>query len=192
MRPDREDVLAADARQPVEPDGEDVLEDQAEEEDRDRDPEQRRDQARVVEQRPVLLRGEEPERDAEADREHHRGQRELDRRREPVLDLERDWPEGLDAGAEVEVAYRLDEVAPVLDVERLVEPELKPELGDGPRRRPLTEQCLRGRSREQADPDEDEERDPEQDRDEQEQSADDEAKHLVVRRLHSPYSCYFP
>ena len=44
-----------------------VLQDQAEHEDRDRDPDQRADEARVVERRPVLLGGHEAERDAEQD-----------------------------------------------------------------------------------------------------------------------------
>ena len=47
-----EHVLAADARQPAELDGEDVLEDDREEEDRDRDPDQRYEEARVVDRLP--------------------------------------------------------------------------------------------------------------------------------------------
>ena len=73
---------------------------------------------------------------------------------------------------------RLVEVAPVLDVDRLVEAELVVDLRDRLRRRPLAEQPLRGPARKQADPDEDENRDPEENRKEQEQPADGEAKHL--------------
>ena len=62
----------------------------AEEEDRDRDPDQRADEAHVVEDAAVALRGEEAERDAEEDREEHRRERELDRGREALLELVRD------------------------------------------------------------------------------------------------------
>ena len=41
----------------------------------------------VVERPAVALRGEEAERDPEQDREEHRRDRELDRRREALLDL---------------------------------------------------------------------------------------------------------
>ena len=51
----------------------------------------------MVEEPPVPLRGEEPERDADRDREDHRRDRELDRRREPLPDLRRDLAPRRDA-----------------------------------------------------------------------------------------------
>ena len=136
---------------------------------------------------PYLFAARKPSGIAEADGEDHRSERQLDRGREAVLELLRDRAERLDARAQVQVADGLDEVAPVLDVQRLVEPELVADLCDRLRRRPLAEERLRRRARQQADPDEDEERDAEEDRKEQEQPADDEAKHLI-RRLLPPHT----
>ena len=144
----------------------------------------------MVEDAPVALGREEAERDAEHDREEHRGERELGRRGETVRELVGDRSPARDADPEVELADRL-EVAPVLVVEGPVELVLVPDLGDRLRRRALAEQRLRGRARQQPDPAEDEDREPEEDRDEEEQPADDEAKHLVVRR-HISYLTYFP
>ena len=77
------------------------------------------------------------------------------------------------------------QVAPVLDVDRLVEAVLLLDLPDRLRRRPLTEQRLGGTGRQSPDPEEDQDREPEQDRDEQDQPADDEAE----PRFSSPAGC---
>ena len=91
---------------------EDVLEDQAEEEDRDRDANERCDQAPVVEYQAILLRREEPERDTEKGREEHCRQRELHGRQEAMADFVGDRPVGRDARAEVLVPHGLHQVAP--------------------------------------------------------------------------------
>src|SRR4029077_10732402 len=96
-----ERVLATDAREPAEPHGEDVLEDDREEEDRDRDPDQRCRKARVVDTGPVSLRREEAQRHTDADREDHRRKSQFDGRRETVLELVGDRARTRDAGAEV-------------------------------------------------------------------------------------------
>ena len=173
-----EDVLAADAREPAELDREGPLQDDREEEDRDRDPDQRDEEARVVDRLPVPLRRDEAERNAEEGREDHRAERELDRRREPLSDLLGDRAAGSDARPEVARSDRL-EVPPVLLVDRVVEPVLVSDLRDGLRRRALAEQRLGGRPGESPDPEEDEQREPDEDRDEQEQPADGEAEHCA-------------
>ena len=78
----------------------------------------------------------------------------------------------------------VSQVAPVLLVDRPVELVLVADLRRSSRgvARSPSSACA-GRARQRPDPDEDEDREPEEDRDEQEQPADDEAKHLVVRRL---------
>ena len=96
-----EDVLAADARQPAELDREHPLEDDREEEDRDRDADQREEEARVVDRASVALRCDESERDPDQRREEHRADRELDRGREPLLDLLGDRASRRDARPEV-------------------------------------------------------------------------------------------
>ena len=156
---------------------EDVLEQDREEEDRDRDPDQGHDEARVVDRGSVVLRRDEAERDPEQRREDHRGDRELDRRREALLELVDDRPPRGDARAQVALGRGLD-VLPVLDVDRLVEPVLLADLCDRLRRRALAEERLRRPARKRPDPDEDEDREPEQDRDQEQQPADDESEHL--------------
>src|SRR6185312_3912919 len=146
-----------------------------------RDPDERADEAHMVEEAAVALRREKAERDPEDDREDHRRERKLDRRRETMRKLVRDCAATRDGDAEIEVPDRL-QIAPVLLVDRRVELVLVPDLRDELRRRPLAEQRLRRRARQQPDPPEDEDREPEKDRDEQEQPTDDEAKHLIVRR----------
>src|SRR5262249_4801924 len=75
--------------------------------------------------------------------------------------------------------HGLLEIAPVLEVDRLVEAVLVVHLLDQLRCRPLAEERLGGTPRQRPDPDEDEDRQPEQDRDEQQESANDEPEHLV-------------
>ena len=87
---------------------------------------------------------------------------------------------------EVARADRL-EVAPVLLVDRLVEPVLVTDLRDRLCRRTLAEQRLRRRAGQRPDPEEDEQREPDQDRDEQEQPADGEAEQLPLPRRPPAY-----
>ncbi len=50
-------------------------------------PSSERDEAELVEHAAVAFRGQEAERDPDQDREEHRGEGELDRRREALLEL---------------------------------------------------------------------------------------------------------
>ena len=129
----------ADAGKPGQADGEDVLEDDREEEDRNRYPEQRRHEAHVVEDPAVPLRGDEAERHPGENGEEHRGDRQLHGGRELLLDLGRDAPARGDAHAEVALDGRL-QVRPVLLVDGLVEPVVLAVGRDERRRRPLTEE----------------------------------------------------
>jgi hypothetical protein len=136
----------------------------------------------VIEEAAVVLCGEEAERDPEPDGEDQRRERELDRRRKAVLDLVRDQPVRGDRGAEVALRPG-PELAPILFVDRFVEPEALPVGLHELRRRALAEQGLGRPARQRADPEEDEQREPEGDRDEKQQPADDVTKHFyVVRR----------
>src|SRR5207248_5229206 len=170
----------ADSREPREPHREDVLEDDREEEDRDRYPEQGGNQAQMVEDPAVALRRQEAERDAEEDGEEHRRERELHRRREALLDLGRHPAARGDADPEVSGDRRL-QVRPVLDVDGLVEAVALAVRLDESRRRALTEERLGRAPWERPDPEEDQERDAEEDRGEQEQPADEIPKHSVRR-----------
>ena len=109
--------------QDLELDGEDVLHRQAEDEDRDRDPEQRDDRDRAVGPALGMPGGQPPERDPEPDGEQERPEGQLDRRREAQRELLGDGPVVDDALAEIALG-ELAEVQEVLLVERLVEPEL--------------------------------------------------------------------
>jgi hypothetical protein len=86
------------------------------------------------------------------------------------------------ARAQVELADDVLRVAPVLDVDRVVEAELLSDLGNRLLVSPLAEQCLGGRSGKGPDPHEDEDREPDQDRMRQE-PADVKRDQVVVRRL---------
>src|SRR5262245_51362757 len=94
-----------------------------------------------------------------------------------MFDLVRDRARGGDARPEIALERRL-QVAPVLDVERLVETVLLTDLSDSLGSRVFAEQRLGRRSRQESNPPEDEDRQPEQDRYEKQQPADDEASHL--------------
>ena len=173
----QEGVDAADAREPPEPDREHVLEEDRQHEDRDRDPDQRDEQARVVEGPAVALRGDEPERDAEEGREEHRRKRELDSRGKPLADLLGDGSVRRHADPQVALDDGRPEVGGVLLVDRLLEPVLLLVPLDELRRRALAEERLGGPARERPHPEEKDEREPEQDRDEQQQPSDDITQH---------------
>jgi hypothetical protein len=114
----------------------------------------------------VPLRCDEAEWDPDQGCEEHRSERKLDRRGEPLANLLGDRAAGRDAGAEVTVGDRL-EVAPVLDVERIVEAVLVTDLRDRLLGCTLAQERLGRRSGERPDPEEDEQREPEENRDQQ-------------------------
>ena len=143
MWPDRENALATHAWQPVQLHREDVFEDQAQEEDRDRDADQRGDKARVVEPGGVALGCEETEWHTDEYGEQDGRQGELDRGRKAMADLVGDGARRGDAGPEVAVYGRV-EVAPVLDIDRPIEAVLMADLGDRLRRCVLAEERLCG------------------------------------------------
>jgi hypothetical protein len=172
-----------DSRQPAELHREDVLEDDREEEDRDRDPEQRRDQARVIDGPAVPLGRDEAEWDPQTHRDEHRRQRQLDRRRELLLELGKHRAARPNALAEVVLERDRFQVAPVLNVERLVEPVLLADLGDARRCGALAEQSLGRAAGQCPDPAEDQDRQTEEDRDEKKEPADDESQHVARRTL---------
>ena len=147
-----------------------------EEEDRDRDPEERKPEREVVEGLAVLLRGEKAERDADRHREERGGERELEGRGKPLSDLGQHRLPRRDRRAELELRGLL-EIAPVLHIDGLIEAVLMIDLLDRRGCRAFAEERLGGAARERPDPDEDEDREPEQDRDEQQKSANDEPEH---------------
>ncbi len=89
--------------------------------------------------RPLVVLGrDEAERDSEHDREEPGGDRELDRRGEPLPELRRDRLARGRAVAEVQ-RRQLPRVPLVLDVDRLVEPVLVLDRGNGLGSRALAE-----------------------------------------------------
>jgi hypothetical protein len=120
---------------------------------------------------------EEPERHADQHGEEPRGEGELDGGGEALADLRRDRAARRDARAEITLDERRLQVAQVLHVDRVVQPELVADLGDRLLVCPLAQKRLGRAARERPHPDEDEDRQPDQDRDEQEQPADREAEH---------------
>src|ERR687895_90116 len=130
----------------------------------------------MIEKAAVTLGGDETERDPDGDREEHGRKSQLHSRGEPQLDLLDDRLAGVGARAEVEAAGLLDE-APVLLVDRLVEPVLPLDLRDLLSGRALSEEGLGGPARQGPDPQEHEDREPDQDRDEKQEPADDESEH---------------
>ena len=128
----------------------------------------------MIESPAVTFGREEAERHAESDREDHRSDCELDRRREALLELVGDVAMRRQALPKSK-ARRLD-VLPVLDVDRLVEPEALLVLPDELGRRALAEEesaGLPGRARTQTKT----RIEPDQNRDEEHEPADDETKH---------------
>ena len=177
-----------DGRQPAELHREDEFQDDPEEEDRNRDPEQRADQAAVVEQAAVVFRGQEPERDPDERREDRGCDREFDSGREATLDLLGHRPSRRDTRAEVALDDGL-QVRDVLDGQRLVEAVLLLDLGDRRFGGPLSEQGFRRAAGQHPDPGEDEDRKAEQDRHEKQEPADDESQHVARRTL---ACCFIP
>ena len=125
----------------------------------------------------VFLRGDETEWDPEDRCEDQRRDRELDRRRETLLELVDDRPPRRHAGPQVPLG-RGPYVLPVLNIDGLVEPVLVADLLDGLRSRALTEECLRRPAGKRSDPKEDDDRERDQDRDQKQQPTDDEFEHL--------------
>ena len=132
----------------------------------------------MVEDAAVSLGGEEPERNADEDREEHRRERELDRGRETVPELVRHRPAARDADCRSR-AGRSSSGSPSTARRSAG----RACTGGGSARSSRASRAHRGAPApaepgRSADPAEDEDREPEKDRDEEEQPADDEAKHL--------------
>ena len=111
-------------------------------------------QASVVERGAVLLRRQEAERDPDDHSEEAGRQRQFKGGGKALLDLVGDWAAGGDAGAELAVPDGL-QVAPVLDVDRLVEPVLLADPVDVLLRRALAEERVGRAPGQRPDPDED-------------------------------------
>ena len=123
------DVETSDARQPAEAHGERPLEDQGEEEDRHADPDQRSDEADVVERSVGVLGSDDAEWDADDDGEQHRRQSELDGGGEALAELVDDRPLRRHTQPEVAGDDPL-EIFPVLHDEWPVESVLTLDGGD--------------------------------------------------------------
>src|SRR5689334_4217472 len=170
------DVLAAGRWQPAQLDREDVLEQERQEEHRDRDADERADDRQVVEDPAVPPGGEVAERDPDAHREDQRRDGQLDRARELGPQDLGDRATRLDGVTEVESGDPL-EIAPVLNPDRLVEPVRVVDRGDPLRCRPLPQEGRCRPSREEAQPQEQQDRQAEQDRDQLQQTPYDEGQH---------------
>jgi hypothetical protein len=136
----------------------------------------------MVEEAAVAFRRQEAERDPANDREEHRSERQLDRRREALPELLRHRPPRGDRVAELE-PHDAAEVVEVLDVHRLVQTKLLVDRRDRLRRGALAEQRRRGGPGQRPEPEEDQERQPDQDRDQEQEPADDETQHVARRTL---------
>jgi hypothetical protein len=170
-------VDAPGCRKQVELDGEDILERQAEHEDRDADAQQRDDRHRPVGPALRMTGGVSAQRDADARREDHRRDGQLDGRREADQELTQDRLVIDDARAEV-AAQHVAQVVQVLLPERVVETEVLAHRGDTLRRRMLAQDRGGGIAGEQVDEGEQDDRQSEQDGDDSEQASNDEPHHL--------------
>ena len=175
------EIVSPCRRQPVEPDAESVLEQQAEEEDRDADADQRGHGGEVVEQRVLALGGRHAQRNADADGESHSRNGQFDRRREAGYEARRDRDLIGRGNAQVTV-QESRHVVEVLLVERSVEPETLTAAGEVGRRRMFAEDGATGVAGQQVQEDDQEQRQPDQDRDQKQQAADDVLEH-EKRRL---------
>ena len=171
-------VLAARHGQPAELDREDVLEQEREEEDGDRDADEGEDHRRVVEEARPAAGGEVAERDAERDGDEHREEAQLDRRWEALEEDVQRVRTGEHAGRRAEVALEdaADELA-VLDPDGLVEAELGLHGGTGLRGGALTEDRRDGPSGKGAQPQEQQQRQDDEHADHLNQAPDDEPQH---------------
>ena len=169
-------VLPPGRREPREPDGEGVLEDVAEHEDRDGHAEQRGQHGRGVHPGLVAAGGHVAERDAEPDGDEQGEHRQLDGRREQAEQLLGHRRPG--GGRDAEVAlHHASHVRQVLLEDRAVEAVQPVELPDGVGGRPLAEQRLRGPPGQRPDPGEQQHAEADEDRHEQQQPPDDESEH---------------
>src|SRR4029079_3484842 len=170
-------VQATRGGQDLELHGEDVLQGQPQDEDRDRDPEQAYDCDQAVAEALHVAGGEPAQRYAEPHGEQQRGHGELDGAGEPAQELVDD--RAVVDAALAEVA--LDQLAHVVDVllpERLVEPELGADLRHELRRRVLPQDRRGGVAGEQVDEGEQDDGQPEQDGDGGKQPANDVPAHV--------------
>ena len=119
--------LHAAARQEIQPDGEDVDRAQAEHEGRNAREGHRHRRHPVIGLRVRAKRGKDPERDPDQHRDQDRDAHERQRGRDPLGDLLRDGPVGLDGVAEIALdgAPQPEEIA---DRHGLVQAELLPAL----------------------------------------------------------------
>ena len=163
-------------RQQVELHGEEELEHDREPERGDRHAADSEEAQSVVEPRVVADGGQHAERDAEAGAEEERGERQLERRRQPLEDVPGDRAPGLDAGAEVSLDD-LPQVDPELDDQRLVEPVLGADLDDLLGRGILAGQGGRGIVGHDADQDERQHEEPEQDGQDEQDPPQEESQH---------------
>src|ERR1700716_3404288 len=111
----------------------------------------------MVKETAVPLRSEEPERDADPHGEDQGGNRQLEGRGKPLLDLLADRAVGCDRVAEVQPDPR-SELLEVLLVDRLVEAVAVSVLGNERRSRTLAEERRNRAARQSPHPHEDEDR----------------------------------
>ena len=157
-------------------DGEQVLEEEAEHEDRHRDAGVGDDHRAGVGRRVALVGGDDSERDADEDGEREGDDGQLDRRRQAFDEDLGDAATLAERVAEVareQVPEERDELVP----DRLVEPVALVERIAGRRRRPLAEGGAARIAGDHAGHDEHGGDDPEQHRDRRNQTVDDETDH---------------
>ena len=171
-----EAVAPALHREPAELVGEEVLEDDDVDEDRDRQPDRADDHHQPVGQRAAHVGDGEREADGdqrlEDQQRHQHRQRRAEARGEDVRDL----LVGAPRRAEIAGQHLLDE-DPELDPERLVDAELAPDVVDLLLVRDLAGEHVRGVAADPVEQDEHEQDDPEHRRDHLPQASDDVCGH---------------
>ncbi len=171
-------VLPPDGRQPAQPDREHVLEDEAEEEHRDRHPDQGREHRGVVHPGEVAPGRDVAQRDTEPQGEHQGEHRQLDGRGEQSEQLvgHRLAGGGRDTEVAGEDALHVTQVLlPHRSVVAVQLVERRHRVGRGP----LTQQRLRGPAGQCPYPQEQQDGQAEQDRHEQQQPPHDEPEHCA-------------
>ena len=174
-------VAVAEARQPAELQREEIHQEEAEPEFRQRQAGDGADHRQRVDEAAGLQRRHETERHAEHDGEDHRGEAQLQGRPHPVGEHGGHRLAGAEGGAEVE-ARELEDVVSEAHVKRIAEPELTVHALDDLRVHdvaPVVAEARREGARDDAEQDEDQQRDREDDRNGLQDAPQEESEHRI-------------
>ena len=170
--------------QPAQPQRKDEQEDLPEPKDGQRKAGEGHESGQMVGPRIRPPGGQEPEPDAHGEGDHERSHHEQERRRHAAQD-ERGHGFPIEEGGAEVAAQNLPEVDEKLHAERLVQPELRPDVGHVLRCGRVARQNVNGITRREVDQAEVEDDDEETDRQEPTQAREDVALHALPDSPHS-------